>query len=76
MSMAGWGGHADTGFSGVPPEVKEKVERWMEEGPAAVAADAPQFSQTEYDRSPFTMAHFLRPYLLPLFGTPKPNRCR
>lgn len=68
MSMAGWGGHADTGFSGVPAEVKEKVEQWMAEGPPEVAADPPPFSQTEYDRKPFTMAHFLRPYFGALFG--------
>jgi len=68
MSMAGWGGHADTGFSGIPPEVQAKVEQWMDEGPPAVAEDPPEFSQTEYDRSRFTMLHFLRPYSLALFG--------
>ncbi|MEM7143035.1 MAG: ABC transporter ATP-binding protein [Actinomycetota bacterium] len=68
MAMAGWGGHADTGFSGVPPEVAEKVQRWMDEGPPEVAQDPPAFSQTEYDRKPFTMSHFLRPYLWSFLG--------
>jgi ATP-binding cassette subfamily B protein len=68
MSMAGWGGHADTGFSGVPPEVKEKVERWMAEGPPAVAVDPPEFSHTEYNRQPFTMVSFLAPFRAALFG--------
>ena len=39
MAMAGWGGVADTGFSGVPPEIRDTVERWMEEGPPAVAVE-------------------------------------
>ena len=68
MSMAGWGGVADLGFSGVPPEVQEKVERYMAEGPPAVAEDPPEFSQSDYDRRPFTMRRFLRPHFLALFG--------
>ncbi|GJM38323.1 MAG: hypothetical protein DHS20C19_16900 [Acidimicrobiales bacterium] len=68
MGMAGWGGIADTGFSGIPPEVAEKVQRWMDEGPADVSDDAPPFSQSDYDRAPFTMTHFLRPYLLAFLG--------
>ncbi|MEZ5245210.1 MAG: ABC transporter ATP-binding protein [Acidimicrobiales bacterium] len=68
MATAGWGGVADTGFSGVPPEVKETVERWMEEGPPAVAVDPPEFSQSDYDHTRFTMSRFLRPYSLALFG--------
>ena len=68
MAYAGWGGIADTGFSGIPPEVAEKVQRWMEEGPPEVAEDPEPFRQSEYDRKSFTMSHFLRPYLLALFG--------
>lgn len=68
MAHAGWGGIADTGFSGIPPEVAEKVQRWMDEGPADVSEDPPPFSQSEYDRAPFTMTHFLRPYLLAFVG--------
>ncbi|MEQ8840492.1 MAG: ABC transporter ATP-binding protein [Acidimicrobiales bacterium] len=68
MSNAGWGGAADTGFSGVPPEVRDKVEQWMAEGPPDVAVDPPEFSQTRYSHRRFTMARFLRPYALPLFG--------
>lgn len=68
MSMAGWGGVADTGFSGIPPEIRDRVERWMEEGPPAVAVDPPEFSQSDYDHTRFTMSRFLRPYSLALFG--------
>ncbi len=68
MSHAGWGGAADLGFSGIPPEVKEAVERYMDDGPPAVAVDPPEFSQSSYDRRPFSMRRFLRPHFLPLFG--------
>lgn len=68
MAMAGWGGIADTGFSGIPPEVAEKVQRWMDDGPPEVAEHPPPFSQSEYDREPFTMTHFLRPYLWSFVG--------
>ena len=68
MSMAGWGGQAPLGFSGTPPEVQAKVEAYMAEGPPDVAVDAPAFSQSEYDRRPFTMRRFLRHHRLALFG--------
>jgi ATP-binding cassette subfamily B protein len=68
MSNAGWGGAADTGFSGVPPEIADKVQQWMDEGPPAVAVDPPMFSQSGYDHRRFTMARFLAPYRWPLFG--------
>jgi ATP-binding cassette subfamily B protein len=68
VSFAGWGGVADTGFSGVPPEVQEKVEQYMAEGPPPVAEDPPPFSQSDYDRRPFTMRRFVRPHYLALFG--------
>ncbi|MDH4171968.1 MAG: ABC transporter transmembrane domain-containing protein, partial [Acidimicrobiia bacterium] len=68
MSMAGWGGQAPLGFSGTPPEVQAKVEAYMAEGPPDVAVDVPAFSQSEYDRRPFTMRRFLRPHRLALFG--------
>ena len=66
MTYAGWGGIADTGFSGIPPEVRAKVERYMQEGPPAVAEEAPEFSHSEFDRRPFTMSRFLRPFRGPL----------
>ncbi|MCH7788727.1 MAG: ABC transporter ATP-binding protein [Acidobacteria bacterium] len=68
MSFAGWGGVADTGFSGVPPEVQEKVEQYMAEGPPAVAEEPPPFSQSDYDRQPFTMSRLVRPHFAALFG--------
>ena len=68
MSHAGWGGAADLGFSGVPPEVKDAVEIYMAEGPPAIAEDPPEFSQSEYDRRPFSMRRFLSPHMPALFG--------
>ena len=68
MSNAGWGGAADTGFSGVPPEIADTVQQWMDEGPPAVAVDPPPFSQSDYDHRRFTMIRFLAPYRWPLFG--------
>ncbi|NIR38665.1 MAG: hypothetical protein GWN79_15925, partial [Actinobacteria bacterium] len=68
MSYAGWGGVADLGYSGIPPEVQVKVERYMAEGPGPLAAEAPDFSHAEYDRRPFTMRRFLRPFMAPLLG--------
>ena len=68
MSMAGWGGIADTGFSGVPPEVQVQVEAYMDEGPPEVAEQPPPFSHSDYDRHVFSMRHFLRPFSAALFG--------
>ena len=68
MSMAGWGGIADTGFSGVPPEVQAQVEAYVDEGPPEVAEVPPPFSHSDYDRHVFSMRHFLRPFSAALFG--------
>ncbi|MDE0606762.1 MAG: ABC transporter ATP-binding protein [Acidimicrobiaceae bacterium] len=68
MSMAGWGGIADTGFSGVPPEVQAQVEAYMDEGPPEVAEVPPPFSHSDYDRQVFSMRHFLRPFSAALIG--------
>jgi ATP-binding cassette subfamily B protein len=64
---AGGRGAEQLGFAGVPPELRERVDR--------LAADEPDrepskvgFSHSEYDREPFTFRRFLGSYKWALLG--------
>ncbi|MEJ7582733.1 MAG: ABC transporter ATP-binding protein [Acidimicrobiales bacterium] len=61
------GAQAGLPFAGIPPELEEGVDRVLaRERPVAV--DAPEFSQTGWDRRPLTLRRFLAPHWKAMVG--------
>ncbi len=64
--MGGGGGGQ---FAGIPPDLLPKVQKFTKTEPdATVTEDEVEFSQTDWDRRPFTLRRFLRPYKMALLG--------
>jgi len=64
--LGGQGGQ-NLPFAGVPTELQEKVDEILETEPE-VPDDDVAFSQSEYDRRPFTLGRFLAPHWVALLG--------
>lgn len=64
--LGGQGGQ-NLPFAGVPEELQEKVDRILETEPE-LPEDEVTFSQSEYDRRPFTLGRFLAPHRVALLG--------
>lgn len=54
-------------FAGVPSELAELAEKILKEEPDHVTPDVP-FSQSDYQRDPFTLRSFLKPHRFGLIG--------
>ncbi len=56
-------------FAGIPPDLLPKVQQLTKDEPETVIGeDEIAFSQVDWDRRPFTLRRFLRPYKVALLG--------